>query len=349
MPRIHLIAPAGSCRSFVEGTDFKTIPSLLTFIREAVGPRYKCTADESLLDADEEESRGGRRDDAARAKDIEAALADDNYAAIVVLRGGAWFVRILPLIDFGGMDKRKSRIAVFGFSELTPLINIVAAHPKGVGVYGMGPVFLGYGLKRFAAQRAGEDGLYEGLLPRDWMHTMLRKHFRDYFQQVVTTIEGRDPSPAPRMRATLVRGHLPDQFEASFVGGNLTVLSTMIGSKYQAAIDPAQRWLMIEDYNDKPERFDRYLSHLTLAGFWDRCAGLLLGNFHWEQRDLTAAVLEMLRFHMPCGCMAPILVASEVGHTWPMTPLPLHVPAAVSRAGEREWELTWPAEQLRVR
>jgi muramoyltetrapeptide carboxypeptidase len=311
-----------------------------------IGPGYECTANEAIIDAAEDEAMGGRRDDVARAGDIEGALADDHCAAIIVLRGGAWFVRTLPLIDFGVLDRRRSRVGVLGFSELTPLVNIVAANRNGLGVYGMGPVFLGYGLKRFAVQRAGQDGLYEGALPREWMHANLKRHFRDYLQQSISLIEGRqDPI---RVQCTLGRGHLPDRFEASFVGGNLTVLSTMVGSRYESAIDPSKRWLVLEDYNDKPERFDRYLSHLTLAGFWDRCAGVLLGDFHWEQRDLTAAVLEMLHFHMPRSCLAPVLVTREVGHTWPMTPLPLYAPATAVRTLDSTWTLTWSPEVLRT-
>jgi muramoyltetrapeptide carboxypeptidase LdcA involved in peptidoglycan recycling len=169
------------------------------------------------------------------------------------------------------------------------------------------------------------------------MHANLKKYLRSYFEECVSILEGCELS----LSATLVRGDLPDSFNATFVGGNLTVLSTMIGSRYADSIDPAGRWLMIEDYNDKPERFDRYLSHLSLAGYWQRCEGVLLGDFHQNERDLTQAVIEMLRYHIPNSCPVPVLVASQIGHTWPMAPLPLHAPCSAIRTGGAVWSLRW--------
>lgn len=337
--RIHLIAPAGSCRDFFPQVGVDSASALIALVQEIVGPGYHVTGGESLIEAVEDHEHGGRTDDPARAADITEALADSNVSAIVMLRGGAWFTRILPRIDFSVLDRRATRIAIFGFSELTPLINIVGAHRNGLGLYSMGPVFLGYGLKRYARLRA-EAGLYKECTPHEWMLAELPGRFRAFFRSCIALIEGR---AEPIMLTTrLVRGRLPDEFEATLVGGNLTVLSTMIGSRFADAIDPAGKWLLLEDYNDKAERFDRYLTHLTLAGYWDRCAGVLLGDFHQDDRDLTAAVLEMLKYHLPRGCPASILTSGEVGHTWPMTPVPLHRPATASRADDGQFVIRWP-------
>jgi hypothetical protein len=257
------------------------------------------------------------------------------------------------------LDGRESPIVIFAFSELTPLVNIVAAHPMGRGIYSMGPVFLGYGLKRFArlhahvvnttpspsSTRGSDSSPGVGDAPSSGrLEVELPRRFREFFGWVVEIMEQRAEPIA--FRARVVRGSLPDRFEASFIGGNLTVFCTMIGSRYAEAVDPAGNWILIEDYNDKPERFDRYLAHLTLAGFWDRCAGILLGDFHQEDRDLAPAIVEMLKYHLPCGCRAPILITDEIGHTWPMTPIPLHVPLAGRQVAEREFSLTWTPAQI---
>lgn len=344
MRRIHLIAPAGPCRDFFSKIGVTSAGELIASVQDIIGPDYHVSGNEAIIDAAEDAHHGGRNDDGPRAADITEALADSNVCAIIMLRGGAWFTRILPRIDFSALDHRTSRIALFAFSELTPLVNIIGAYPRGLGIYGMGPVFLGYGLKRFAAQRSA-GGRFEDQVPREWMRSNLHAHFREYFLHTVAMIEGRAEPIA--ISAELVRGRLPDAFEAAFTGGNLTVLSTMIGSHHAHSIDPAGKWIVLEDYNDKPERFDRYLAHLTLAGFWDRCAGVLLGDFHQEDRDLTPAMLEILDRHMACACLAPVLVTRHVGHTWPMTPLPLHLPAQVTRQGEREFMLRWASHDLR--
>jgi muramoyltetrapeptide carboxypeptidase len=130
--------------------------------------------------------------------------------------------------------------------------------------------------------------------------------------------------------ARLERGELADAADtASFVGGNLTVLSTLLGTPFEPAIDPEGKWLLLEDYHDKPERMDRFLSHLSLAGYFRRCAGVLLGDFHIGDRDLLPTILAILDYHLPADRSLPVLSTRQIGHTWPMTPLALHTPAQV--------------------
>lgn len=338
--RIHLVAPAAPCRPFLKALELASAEALIEFVQALVGRSYRVTGDPALLDAEEDDRGGGRTDDARRAKDLEVALADSDVAAMIALRGGAWFCRTLPHIDFGVLDRRTSRVAVFGFSEITPLINVVAAHPNAIGVYYMGPAFLSYGLRHYAA-RQREPATIGGLTPEQWMRSRLQDEVRAYFEQVVALIEGR--SGETRLNARLVRGELPERASAAFTGGNLTVLSTMLGSRFERSMDPRGRWLFLEDFNDKPERFDRFLAHLTLAGVWERCEGLLLGNFHNADGDLIEAVVGLLRCHLPPALPLPVLVTNQVGHIWPMTPFPLHQACTIGRTAGNEYELVFPS------
>ena len=318
---------------------------LVALVQEAIGPNYQVSGNEAILNAVEDESRGGRSDDRLRAEDLQQTLADSNVVAIVALRGGAWFTRILPLIDFTVLDRRERRVAVFGFSELTILLNIVGAHRLGLGVYGMGPAFLTYGMKRYAASRL-QPGDLAGVTPEEWMLRRLRDEFFMFFQHLILLIEGR--GVAEPLTARHVQGQLPRSGEIRFVGGNLTVCSTLIGSRYQECINPKGRWLVLEDFNDKPERFDRFLAHLTLSGYWDDCEGVLLGDFHQGQRDHSETVLAILSHHLPRERLLPILVTSQIGHVWPMTPLPLHIPGKLQRINESQVSIHWPASAFRI-
>lgn len=343
--RIHLIAPAGSCRPFYEPIGVRSGAGLVALVQEAIGPNYQVSGNEAILDVVEDELRGGRSDDRLRAEDLQQALGDSNVVAIVALRGGAWFTRILPLIDFGVLDRRERRVAVFGFSELTGLVNIVGAHRFGLGVYGMGPAFLTYGMRRYAATTL-EPGVLAGVTPEEWMLRRLRDEFFLYFQHVIAVLEGRgDVGP---LAARRIQGELPQSSEIRFVGGNLTVLSAVIGSKYQECINPKGRWLVLEDFNDKIERFDRFLAHFTLSGYWDECEGILLGDFHEGQRDLSETMLSILDHHLRRVCPMPILMTSQIGHIWPMTPLPLHVPGVLQTLDESTVTIHWPAAEVRV-
>lgn len=319
--------------------------ALVALVQEAIGRNYEVSGNELILDAGEDESHGGRSDDRLRAEDLQQALGDSNVVAIVALRGGAWFTRILPLIDFGVLDRRERRIVVFGFSELTPLVNIIGAHRLGLGVYGMGPTFLTYGMKRYAATRLPSTDR-AGVTPEEWMLQRLREEFFAFFQNVISLIEGRGGVGPLTVRH--IQGELPRSSEVRFVGGNLTVFSTLIGSSHQDCINPKQHWLVLEDFNDKPERFDRFFSHLTLAGYWNDCEGVLLGDFHEGQRDLSETVLAILSYHLPRNRPLPILTTSEIGHVWPMTPLPLHIPGTLDVIDETRASIDWPASALRV-
>jgi len=323
----------------------RSAAEFVALAQEAVGGTYQVSANEAILEAAEDESRGGRIDDRLRAEDLQQGLADPDVVAIVALRGGAWFTRILPLIDFAVLDRRERQVAVFGFSELTTLVNIVGAHPRGLGVYSMGPAFLPYGMKRHAASQLHAGDL-QGVSPEEWMLRRLREEFFAFFRNVASIIEGR--GGVGPLLARRVHGELPRPGEARFIGGNLTVFSAMIGSRYQECIRPKGRWLVLEDFNDKPERFDRFLAHLTLAGYWEECEGVLLGDFHQQGHDLTGPVLAILTFHLRRDSSLPVLVTSQVGHIWPMTPLPLHVPATLERIDETSVSIRWPAAALGV-
>lgn len=317
--RIHFIAPAGALHSFYKHLGIENCAQMVVLFQEYVGTEFRLTANLPILDAQEDELRGGRFDDDARAADITEALANDNVAAILAVRGGAWFTRILPKIDFSVLDRRSTPITVFGFSELTPLVNIVAHHPMGRSYHDMGPAFLVYGLKRHAAHELHLSEATE-VTPEQWTQQNLQAQISAYLKDMTELVRGKSTPP---ISASLVRGRLHDGSTATFVGGNLTVLSTMLGSPFAESIAPSGRWLMLEDFNDKIERLDRFLAHFTLADYWNRCCGLLLGDFHRGETDLLPAVLALLKFHsLPAEL--PVLVTRQIGHIWPMTPLPLH-------------------------
>ncbi len=343
-PILHLIAPAGSCKPFFDAIGVRSAAELVALVQDVIGPIYRVTGNEAILDADEDKSSGGRRDDHERASDIQQALADNEAAAVVAVRGGAWFTRVLPLIDFSVLDRRTRPVAVFGFSELTSLVNVVAASARGLGIYDMGPAFLTYGLKRHASTRHDMDST-AGPRPGEWMLSRLRSEFDLFFRDIAAMIEGRGTDRP--VQARLMRGKLADGCDATFVGGNLTVLSAMIGSAGDARVAPAGRWLLLEDFNDKLERIDRFLAHLTLARYWDECEGILLGDFHKGYEDLTPAVLELLPYHIPPTHPIPVLATKQVGHVWPMSPLPLQLKVTLERAGE-DYTLRWDPAALRT-
>ena len=158
----------------------------------------------------------------------------------------------------------------------------------------------------------------------------------EFFADVVAIIEGRGSRRS--IRGRLVAGGLPRNLPVKIVGGTLAVMISLIGTPYSRSIFRRGRWLAIEDVNEAPHRIDRMLAHLQLAGILERCAGLLIGDFHEGRPDgtvvpRTGQVLASLKRIWPRGSPMPIVVSGDFGHTWPMAPLPIGREVELRRTG----------------
>lgn len=65
--------------------------------------------------------------------------------------------------------------------------------------------------------------------------------------------------------------------EGTLYGGNLSVMQALIGTAY--APDMNKAVLMLEDINDHLSRYDRMITHMKQAGWFDNLSALLLGEF----------------------------------------------------------------------
>ena len=333
-PVIYLAAPASPCRRMLEALGCGGTAELRALVQGAVGADYRVEGEARFIEADEQDRDAGRSDDADRAAALQQQLADEQTVALVTLRGGAWLTRVLPRIDFSVLRRRRRRLALFGFSELTTLLNIAAEYPQAFCVHDLGPGFIRAGLRD------------AGRLTDEEVDRRFREEFAAFFRDVRDILEGR--GSCRRVTGTLVAGVLERPCEARFIGGNLAVFTTLLGTPYQRAVDPAGRWLVLEDINESPERIDRRLAHLKLAGFFERCAGLLIGDFHDQEGDCAAAVEHLLLYHLPPGRNLPVLRTRDVGHIWPLAPLPLNVPIRLEtdggpeRAARVQFHVAWP-------
>ncbi len=370
LPIIRLWSVAGSCSGMLEQLNCRDTSALVERVQQAVGADFRVTADPELIEAGENDFRGGRDDDDARAQEINATFANDQICAAVALRGGAWLTRVLPRIDFNVLRRRTNRLALFGFSELTPLINIAGRFPKVIAYHDLCPAFIFAGLMdlansdlpfpprdrltaRVPTQTDTSDcvipahaGIQESVIgipastavtditqdcPPDsdaaeqarttWAMARFRDEFSLFFQDMTRMLRGQ---PSRReVHARLVNPSQMPGDRCRLVGGNLTTLITLLGSPFRRALQPTRRWLLIEDIREKPERIDRMLAHLTLAEWLKRYDGIVVGQFHRFGTDCTSATLELLARHLGRDG-PPIMVSGDIGHVWPLSPVPLH-------------------------
>jgi muramoyltetrapeptide carboxypeptidase len=265
----------------------------------------------------EEPWHGGRRDDAARVRDLQAALDDPRTAAIVAASGGAYFSRILPHLDFSGLARRRPPLWALGFSEMTTLVGYVASFRGGRGLYWLCPNWLGSKLK-----------------PPE----TAREALAEFWRGLPEVLAGRTPTSAQHLHFGPIRGQLVAGRARSgrvrLVGGCLAVLAAVTGGPLARRLRPDGKWLIMEDIREAPYRLDRHLAALKHAGWLERAAGLLIGDFHMLHEDTQPAVLELLKYHLPARRRTPVVITRSFGHVWPMVPVLLNRPLHLEVHGD---------------
>ncbi len=193
--------------------------------------------------------------DEARAADLQAAIDDPEIRGIFATRGGYGCMRILERLEFEGLARDPKPIV--GFSDLTALL---AAVWREVGLVGLHGPMVAHG---------------EELAPSGAFETLQR------------TLLGRAaPVPLPADGEHVPHAITPGTAEGRLVGGNLTLVTALLGSRWQ--IETRGALLFLEDVDEAPYRVDRMLTQLRLGGFLQRAAGVIFGDFHTEGRPLAS-------------------------------------------------------------
>lgn len=241
--------------------------------------------------------------DEQRAADLQAAWCDPEVSAVFCARGGYGATRLLGLLDWTAMRAAGEKILI-GSSDVTAL-HLAFGRELGLPtLHGPMP----------ACALLAEGPKPE---PESWAH--LR-----------AALAGR---PLP------VRGSLalvPGRAEGVLAGGNLSLLASLCGTRYQPRF--AGRLVFLEDVGEEPYRVDRMLTQLLSSGAFDGALGFALGS--WTG---CGDPLPVLRDRL-AGLGVPILAGLPVGHGSPQLSLWLGVAGIIdtescslsSRFGGRE-------------
>ena len=113
--------------------------------------------------------------------------------------------------------------------------------------------------------------------------------------------------------------------EGHLVGGNLSLMVTLLGTPFEPQFEGAI--LFLEDVDEPPYSVDRMLTHLWMAGKLEQVAGIVLGKFTDDGYDSnTFSMEEVLRDRLePLGI--PTLRGAMIGHIEDKTVVPLGVRA----------------------
>jgi muramoyltetrapeptide carboxypeptidase len=355
-PIIHLAAPANPAEATLKSLKFNSTKELIDAAQRAAGTRYRVRAKARLVEAKLDEQDGGRSDDHARVDEMQAIIEDDRVVALVALKGGGWLTRIIADIDFQPLQKRRTPLAVFGFSEITPLINLIGNRRGGFGYYYMTPGYPVTAMERYARlhvkklKQATMSANAIGAFAKRWAQRQGAEQFDAYFREVVSILEGLGPNRT--LTGELVRGTLSNESSAAFIGGCLSLVTPLTVAAYAKWMNPTGKWIVLEDLGEAPHRIDRQFAHIKLAGWFEKCAGVLIGDFHMDDHDQTAETLAILKYHLPSNRSVPVVHTKLVGHTWPQAVLPLGRKLTLrcekGRGRYKKVTITWPHERWRI-
>lgn len=180
--------------------------------------------------------------DEVRANDLNTYFQNPDIDGIFALRGGWGSSRILPLLDFESIKRHPKFFC--GYSDITSLH--LAIHAKT-------------GLVTFHGPNSNTDYT-------PWT----REHFIDvaFARKSQFRLEPDNGTDSYTIQGGKAQGR--------FFGGNLTVLTSLIGTEFMP--DLTNSILFLEDIDEDVYRIDRMLSQLSLSGILNSLSGVVFGK-----------------------------------------------------------------------
>ena len=223
-----------------------------------------------------------------RVSDLEWALKDPSIKAILCNRGGYGTIRLVDLLPQEALSAHPKWLV--GYSDITTLLEM-ETRAGVMSIHGTMGTHL--------AQTRGLDP----------SSTLLR----DLLMGKVPAYE----VPAhPENR--------PGHATGVLVGGNLCTFTPILGTQADATLG-RDVILFIEEVGEDMSHIDRLVNTLILNGVFDRCKGIVLGEFTDCKANLDfESVEEMICSYVPEGI--PVLCGFPTGHDDVNLPLVMGAP-----------------------
>ena len=237
--------------------------------------------------------------DKLRADELNSFFADKEVKAVFCMKGGWGCARLLDLLDYETISSNPK--VIIGFSDITCLLVAIQAR-TGLVTY-HGPV-----------GNSGWNDYTTGYLKRILMNN-----------EKVSFLPGPGDGDVPRtIRAGKATGAL--------IGGNLSVLSGMMGSDYLPSWK--NKILFLEDTGEEPYRIDRMLTQLDLCGVLKQISGFVFGKCvkcNAEESEKAFTFNEVLDQHI-LPLQIPAFSGAMTGHIENKITLPLGILAGIDAA-----------------
>ncbi len=245
--------------------------------------------------------------DKQRADDLNAMFKNKEIKGIFSSRGGMCSNRLLDLIDFQSIKKNPK--VFMGLSDITVLTNVI--HKKT-------------GLVAFHGPNV-EFGFSHGLKGRN-------NFTLEYFRKAVMTSQPIGNTLQRKKIDILKSG----KASGALIGGNLEVLMTLLGTKYEP--NWKNKILFWEETDRTTEEIDFWLTHLRLSRVFEKISGMVIGKLtgvttlrsgdDWNSKKafpINKIVLEIFKKYK-----FPIIKGISFGHYYPQITLPIGVRATIN-------------------
>ncbi len=217
--------------------------------------------------------------DDERCEDLQKALDNPKISAIWCARGGYGTVRILDKLDFSKFKQNPKWI--IGYSDITALHNQI--HNEGV----------------------------------ESVHALMCTSLQDDLSTIKETISTFKDAVFGKPLSYTLKGSTYNKTgttSGQLVGGNLTMLHTMLGSK--TSIDTSGKIVFIEEIGEYKYHIDRMLQSLKRAGYFDNCTGVIVGDMSKMRTNTTlwGTSIEQLVLDALADYNFPIAFNMPAGH-----------------------------------
>ncbi len=219
--------------------------------------------------------------DAERANELNAFFADPSIKGIFCMKGGWGCARILDRIDYNLIAANPK--VLIGFSDITALLNAITFRTGLITFHG--PV-----------GNSGWNAYTQGVFENVCINA-----------QTLTYPD----NPAGETEWSVIKEGVAS---GVLIGGNLTVLTGIIGSSYLP--DFKSKILFLEEAKEEPYSIDRMLTQLKLCGALSSISGFIFGKCTKclaEEPQKAFTFEEVLMQHIkPLGI--PAVYGAMIGH-----------------------------------
>jgi muramoyltetrapeptide carboxypeptidase len=243
----------------------------------------------------------------SRVRDVHAAFADPDVAAVLTVLGGYNSNQVLPYLDYRLIAEHPKVFC--GYSDITAMNGAILAR-SGLVTY-CGPHFSTFAMRDHLERTV--DSFRRCLFsdrPLEWSPSPAFTDDKWYHDQ-------DDRAEEPTDGWWLLQ---PGAASGRLIGGNLVTFNVLNGTPYRPSL--AESVMFIEDdLESAPRTFDRELSSLLQQSDLD-LRGLVIGRFQ-HATGMTRELLSHIVSTKRELAGIPVLANVDFGHTNPLYTFPM--------------------------